>query len=321
MRCKLLTFLIALGAIAFAVVSPVSAQTPQIRAAVLNYQPPPPPSCTQAANFLARTSFLNGAESGAYTALICGLVSDGIITGTMNGANSGSGACGSILDALYILATNNTTTAALNLCGTSYSLITNGATTFVPDTGISGNGTTGFLNTQFVPQSVTAPNFTVNSASIGAYDRTSSTVVSSTATIIGISSTSQSYIQPLTTAALMASDINTTTFPGQAPNTNRQGAWATSRTSNSTISIYKNGSSTPLATISTGDAATEPATASIAFTILAQGTLSGSVPAGQKFTTDQISAAFIGGALTGTQAAAINNRINAYMTALGVNIY
>jgi hypothetical protein len=38
-------------------------------------------------------------------------------------------------------------------------------------------------------------------------------------------------------------------------------------------------------------------------------------------TTDQISAAFIGGALTSTLAFAINNRINAYMAALGVNIY
>jgi hypothetical protein len=50
--------------------------------------------------------------------------------------------------------------------------------------------------------------------------------------------------------------------------------------------------------------------------LLAQGSTS---PSG--FTTDQIAAAFIGGGLTGIQAAAINNRINAYMAALGVNIY
>jgi hypothetical protein len=317
MRCKLLTFLVALGAIALAVVSPVSAQTPQIRAAVLNYQPPPPPSCSQAANFLARTSFLNGAESAAYTALICGLVSDGIITGTMNGPNSGSGACGSILDALYILATNTTTTAGLNLCGTSYSLLSNGTVTFTADQGYAGNGTTGFLNTQFSPFSAPSPNYTTNGGSIGAYDRTNSTTISSTATIIGISDGRQSYIQPLTTSSAMSADVNTTTFALGGANTNRQGAWIVTRTSSSTISLYKNGSATPLNTVTTGDTAVAP-TGSANFTILAQGLLGGTT---QKWTTDQVGAAFIGGALTGTQAAAINNRINAYMTALGINIY
>jgi hypothetical protein len=280
-------------------------------------QPGPAASgCTQATNFLARTSGLSGTETSAYTTMICGLVTDGIITGTMNGPNSGSGACGSLLDALYILATNNTTTAALNLCGTSYSLIAVNSPTFTADTGYAGNGTSSFLNTQFVPQSATTPNYTTNAASIGAYDRTSSTVVSSSATIMGISNGAQTYIQPLTTASAMSADVNTTTFPSGAPNTNRQGAWIVTRTNSTTVSIYKNGSATPLNTVTT-DTAVAPFVNAIDFTILAQG-ITGSA---QKFTTDQISAAFIGGALTGTQAAAINNRINAYMAALGVNIY
>jgi hypothetical protein len=312
---KLLTFLVALGAIVFAVVSPVSAQTPQIRAAVLNYQPPPPPSCTQAANFLARTSFLNGTESAAYTALICGLVSDGIITGTVNGPNSGSGACGSILDALYILATNNTTTASLNLCGTSYSLIAVNSPTFTADQGYAGNGTSSSLNTQFVP-GTGSPNYTPTGASFGAYDRTSSTTVSSTATIIGASFNGQSYIQPLTTSSAMSADVNTTTFALGGVNANRQGAWIVSRTSSSTISLYgPQGSSTPLNTVTTGDTNAAGPTG-VSFAILGLGGTSVT-----KFSTDQIGAAFIGGALTGTQAAAINNRINTYMKALGVNIY
>jgi hypothetical protein len=186
---------------------------------------------TQATTFLARTSGLSAVETGAYCTLINGLVSDGIITGTMSGANSGAAACGSTLDALYILATNSIATAGLNLCGTSYGLLSNGTITFTADHGYAGNGTTGFLNTQFVPQSATTPNYTPTSASIGAYDRTSSTTVSSTATIIGISNGNQSYIQPLTTASLMAADVNTTTFALGGVNTNRQGAWIVSRTS------------------------------------------------------------------------------------------
>jgi hypothetical protein len=315
---KLLTFLIALGAVVFAVISPVSSTSVLMLAA-----PQSSSSCTpgtQATNFLARTSGLNTTETNAYCNLINGLVSDGIITGAMNGANSGSGACGSILDALYILATNNTTTAALNLCGTSYSLIPSStAPTFAPDRGYTGNGTSSFLNTGFAP-GVGSPNYTQNSASIGAYDLTSSTVVSSTATIIGASFNGQSYIQPLTTSSAMSADVNTTTFALGGPNTNRQGAWIVTRTSSSTISLYgPQGSSTPLNTVTTGDTSAAGPTTPVLFYILAIGGSGGG--AGSKWTTDQISAAFIGGALTGTQAAAINNRINTYMKALGVNIY
>src|SRR5229473_5562637 len=56
--------------------------------------------CSQATTFLARTSGLSGTETTAYTNLICGLVTDGVYPS---------------LDALYIFATNTTTTANLNL--------------------------------------------------------------------------------------------------------------------------------------------------------------------------------------------------------------
>jgi hypothetical protein len=312
---KLFTFLVALGAV---VVVSLSAPT-TVTGANTVWQPlfQRPDSCSQASNFLARTSGLTGTETTAYGVLICGLVTDGIITGTMNGANSGSGACGSTLDALYILATNNTTTASLNLCGTSYSLVTHGTTTFTPDTGIAGS-TTGYLDTQFVVGSATTPNMTQNSGSFGAYDRTSSTVTSATATIMGAQySSGQSYIQPLPSSTTIAADINSNTFAAAGTNSNRQGAWIVNRDPTNgatTVTIYgPHGSSTPLS--STSDASHAIAGV-FSFVILAQG---GSTPA--KFSTDQISAAFIGGGLTGTQAAAINNRINAYMAALGVNIY
>jgi hypothetical protein len=42
---------------------------------------------------------------------------------------------------------------------------------------------------------------------------------------------------------------------------------------------------------------------------------------GSGFTTRQVSAAWIGGGLTGAQYLALANRINAYLTALGVNVY
>jgi hypothetical protein len=39
------------------------------------------------------------------------------------------------------------------------------------------------------------------------------------------------------------------------------------------------------------------------------------------FSTHQLSAAFIGGGMNATQAGNVQSRINAYMTALGVNVY
>ena len=54
--------------------------------------------CTAATNFLARTS-LAGGDVTNYTTLICGLVTDGIITGDLSGARG----CGTKLDLFYVL--------------------------------------------------------------------------------------------------------------------------------------------------------------------------------------------------------------------------
>ena len=48
--------------------------------------------CIAATNFLARTSSLSGTETTAYTNMICGLVTDGVITGNLSGvAGCGTG--------------------------------------------------------------------------------------------------------------------------------------------------------------------------------------------------------------------------------------
>jgi hypothetical protein len=188
--------------------------------------------------FLQRASRMPGQRKYLYDRLIRGLWQD---------------ETWGLLDCLYILAAPDAATALLNLVSTNYSLIANGTTTFTPDRGYAGDGTTGYLDTQFIP-GVGSPHYTQNSASVGAYDLTSSTTVSSTATIIGANFNGQSYIQPLTTSSAMSADVNTTTFALGGPNTNRQGAWIVTRTSTSTISLYgPHGSSTPLNTVTTGD--------------------------------------------------------------------
>src|SRR5678816_222861 len=71
--------------------------------------------CAEATTFLARTSGMPGSYQTAYTTMICGLVSDGIITGNM-----GTTGCGATFDILYIFASDSQSNGVLNLCGTSY---------------------------------------------------------------------------------------------------------------------------------------------------------------------------------------------------------
>jgi hypothetical protein len=249
--------------------------------------------------FLQRASGMPGQRKHLYDQLIRGLWQD---------------ETWGLLDCLYILAAPDAATAQLNLVGTNYSLIANGTTTFTPDQGFAGDGSTGYLNTQFNPATATAPKFALSSASFGAYDRTSSATVSSSI-IIGNKNTWQNYLSPLNSTGNCAVEVNAAHFNGAGSSTNHQGAWIANRdpvNGATTVTLYKNGSSTPLS--STSDSSTTVTSAN--FALLAQGSVSVS-----GFTTDQLAAAFIGGGLTGIQAAAINNRINAYMAALGGNIY
>ena len=86
----------------------------------------------EAAQFLARTSGLNATHTNAYTALIDGLVADGIWAK---------------LDALYIFATQDVTTAKLNLKTSSYSCTSVGTQSFIADQGIQSPTYGHYLNT------------------------------------------------------------------------------------------------------------------------------------------------------------------------------
>ena len=272
------------------------------------FAPPNSAGCTQATNFLARTSGLSATETTAYTNLICGLVTDGVITGTLGSTAS----CGAPLDALYILGTNTTTTAALNLCGTSYSLTTNGTCQFTVDTGYTGDASTCYFDTGFNP-STAGGNYAQNSAMLGAYVLSSRSVQEAWAAIgaTGTADSKYSYIIPLPTDTHVA-ELNAFTFPAYT-STNAQGSWLASRTSSSAISIYLD-----------GQAVSTPATTSVGVPtsdIVLLGFNDTDVGHPIDFSGDQIAAAWFGSGVTGTVAQKIQNRVNLYMTSLGINVY
>jgi hypothetical protein len=226
---KLLTFLIALGAVAFGVCSPAAAQGQPI----LGFPPgmfdnvaaraagAAPVGCSQAATFLARTSGLSGTETAAYTTMICGMVSDGTW---------------SLLDALYIFATNNTTTANLNLVSASFGITQVGTVTFA-DTGYTGDGSTGALNTGFVPAS--GINYLQNSASIGVYILTSRTGTSGNVTEIGSNNGNGSVSSIGNVLSFPLYGVNDGTN-GYSISTTR-GSFIATRLTSSTSSMYLNG--------------------------------------------------------------------------------
>lgn len=105
--------------------------------------------------FIARTSGLNATHINAYYALIDGGVADGWFTK---------------LDALYVFATANSTTALLNLVTNAFNLTTNGTMTFTADSGYVSAGTPSYLDSGFNPTSASFPNFTQNSAHLSVWD-------------------------------------------------------------------------------------------------------------------------------------------------------
>jgi hypothetical protein len=236
--------------------------------------------------------------------MICGLVTDGIITGNLSGATG----CGSVLDGLYIFATNTTTTANLNLCGTSYGLTQHGSVTFNADHGYTGNGSTGFFDTGFNLVTVGGHQ---NSVSMGAYVLTNRTS-SNTGVALGVDDgTIYCIIEPLN-GGVYTWDTNGGSFPSFT-NTSARGAWISTRTTASAHATYQNGSATAVQSSSTGTA-TPPNFNMFISALNNSGTAA-------QFSADQTAAAFLGGGLTGTQAAAINNRINTYMCSFSQNVY
>lgn len=258
--------------------------------------------CSQATTFLARTSGLSGTETTAYTNLICGLVTDGVWTN---------------LDALWIMATSSTTNANLNLVSTSFTLA-NGtaAPTFSADHGYTGNGTTQYLTTSYNP--FTAGGVaSQNSLSLGAYLTNNRTTDASACTIGGLDVSSNfTGIYPLFPTASTIGQVNN----GSASVTtvaSAKGLTAASRTAASgagSTTLYKFDGT------NNGSIATDTAASvanSIAFFILAQNNNGTAF----RFSADTITAAFVGNGLNSTQMAALASRINAYMTALGINVY
>ena len=239
------------------------------------------PVQTPSQAYLARTVGGDEGGNGANIAtLIDGLVTDGVWAK---------------LDCLYVLAQQNATDALLNLVGTSYSLT--GSATFTAYKGFSAFPD-GALPTGFTPTTAPSPQFTLNSASVGAwlYDASDSNVqLGQTAVIDNVCI----IIQPGGTYTLVN---NGSGYSGTPPAL--LGFFAGDRTSTTNTNSYLNGVSYNTDT-----------SVSLASSAIIR--VGGTVAAGWS-TQKTLSAAFIGASLGAAGQLALYNRLRTYMSVVGV---
>lgn len=282
---------------------PAFAQVPMTGAG----KPSPGGVCSQATAFLARTSGLDATHTTAYITMICGMVTDGTWAK---------------LDALWIPATQDQTTAKLNLLSSSFSLVEQNSPTWTADRGYTGNQSNMYLDTQFAP-STNGVTYLQNSANLGVCvnsARSGGTGFTDAGAwgpsgganpAVGFSP-NISFATPNNSIVAWINDsfdYATTYGAGGA----YQGIWNITRTGASTTALYKNGSS-----FGTSPNPTSTARTSRSIYLLAYNN-DGGGDGGD--TDDQIRCAWVGGGVTGTDAANLSSRVNTFLTAVGGQIY
>jgi hypothetical protein len=240
-----------------------------------------------AAAFLARTSGLDGTHTTAYTNLINGLVSDGVW---------------GKLDVLHIYATQDSTTALLNLVSTNYNGVANGSPTFTVDRGFTGGvsgGGTVYINTTFNPSSASSPQYTLNSGHLSGWVLND---IQETRNFIGA-----------TAAGIFAkfTDNNAYFTINAATNINVAvasaiGHYIANRSASNAVQGYKNGSS-----IISGSVAST-GVPNLQYFVLSD---NNGAPLGA---SNQVAMASIGASLSATDVTNFYNRLRTYMTAVGV---
>jgi hypothetical protein len=210
----------------------------------------------------------------------------------------------SVLDALYVFATNTTTTANLNLKSTSYGLSQVGSVSFSANNGYTGDGATGYFTTGFTP-STAGGQWGINSASLGdcvLTDRPIGSVYSS----IGASDSLQDDISTILPFYSSSSLIYLNGYGVFPASSTSLGAHTASITSSSQGYTAINGSSTSFT----------PASINITTYGLYALALNGAGTA-SSFSADEIAYLFYGGGLSTTQITAVYDRLHTYLSTVG----
>lgn len=256
---------------------------------------------TASANFLARVSSPSDTLADAYCEMINGLVADGTIDGNLSGAAG----CGTYLNGLYIFWTKDTTTANLNLCGTSFGLTQVGGVTFTANSDYQPNGSTGYFTTGFTTGGVG----TQNALSLGAYVLSSRTT-GGTVVWGGRTDSGANVYSYMGYSTLLLLELNGLTF-SSVTSANAQGFNVITRTSALNINAYRNGSSLG----SSVDASAGQA--DLQMYLVGAYNQNGTAA---NFSNDKIGAIFFG-ADVDSKITSLSNRINCMAARQSINVY
>jgi hypothetical protein len=215
------------------------------------------------------------------------------------------------LDLFYVMAATDTGQANINwVTPSAYRLLRFSGLTFTTDEGYKGNGTSGYMKTQWIP-SVNAVNYQLNSASVGTYVRNE---VLDGGPIVGATSGGNYiYHQPKASAnstfRILLNDAGFT-----APNASSTlGMYSGSRVSSTSVVPSINGVVRNALT-KTSTAVPTSMVNLFVNSISNTGTTSGS------FDSSQISMVFLGGALTNRQQEKFFDHFHDYMVSIGKNV-
>lgn len=234
--------------------------------------------CSQATTFLARTSGLDAGHTTMYTTLICGLVTDGVYSG---------------FDALYFHATQDTTTAQLDLSASANNIVLAGSPVFTADRGYGtqGTGTAPFLDTA-------GTQCVQNSGSIGIWRGSSGSGAGFNAGSGGTGATSRLLVNSASSGNnSTARPFSTASFSVASPSP-FSGLYVGNRSSAASREFYINA-------------------VSVASDTAASAAGRGVAPAATYQPSEQTAAWFLGRSFSASEQTAIYNRLNTALTAVG----
>jgi hypothetical protein len=249
-----------------------------------------------ASAFLARTSGLDATHTNAYIALLDGLDTDGLT---------------SKLDVLHVYATQDSTTALLNLIQNLYNGVAHGSPTFTADRGFTGvdGSTSVYIDTGFNPSTASSPKYVRNSAHVSAWSLRSAVAGSgSSGLIIGAQNSGvQTNIFPRYNDGNQLFRVNGSATAGVA-NADGTGHYLANRSASNAVQGYKNGSSV----LTNSDASVAVFNSNI-YVLAQNDTATPATGFG-----GQVPMASIGSSLSSTDATNFYNRLRTYMTTVGV---
>jgi hypothetical protein len=216
-----------------------------------------------------------------------------------------------LLDIFYVFAAHAQQAALLNWIKAEHNITAVNSPTFTTDRGFQGNGSTSYLNTNYVA-ATNAINYALNDASIGIYSRTDSELLSrEDCGTLSADFSKETLIQIRDSINGFYGTVNGISLPILQPNPTSLGFFSISRLSSIIIRGYKNG-----AQIGTDKPSLSDEIPQVNMFICALNYEDGAI----EFSNRQYSTFYMGGTLSDAQHLSFFTALETYLDAVGAGV-